>query len=88
MRGAAGVEAGALDHHVNGIVLDLGIHAAHDTGQRHGTLAVGDEAHAGVEHALLAVERRELLVLLGGANYHTTVAIARGKGVRSKACSG
>ena len=84
MRGAAGVEAGALDHHVNGIVLDLGIHAAHDTGQRHGTLAVGDEAHAGVEHALLAVERRELLVLLGGANHHTTVAIARGKGVQVK----
>ena len=84
VRGAAGVEAGALDHHVNGIVLDLGIHAAHDTGQRHGTLAVGDEAHAGVEHALLAVERRELLVLLGGTNHHTTVAIALGKGVQVK----
>ena len=84
MRGATGVEAGALDHHVDGVVLDLGIHAAHYAGQRHGTLAVGDEAHTGVEHALLAVERRELLVLLGGANHHTTVAIALGKGVQVK----
>ena len=84
VRGAAGVEAGALDHHIDGIVLDLGIHTAHDTGQRHGTLAVGDEAHAGVEHALLAVESRELLVLLGGANHHATVAIALGKGVEVK----
>ena len=84
VRGATGVEASALDHHVDGIVLDLGIHAAHDTGQRHGTLAVGDEAHAGVEHTLLAIERRELLVLLGGANHHATVAIALGKGVEVK----
>ena len=84
MRGAAGVEAGALDHHVDGVVLNLGIHATHDTGQRHGTLAVGDKAHAGVERALLAVERRELLILLGGANHHATVAIALGKGVQVK----
>ena len=84
VRGAAGIEAGALDHHVNGIVLDLGIHATHNTGQRHGALAVGDEAHAGVKRALLAVERRELLVLLGGTNHHTTVAIALGKGVQVK----
>lgn len=84
VRGAAGVEAGALDHHVNGIVLDLGIHAAHNAGQRHGTLAVGDEAHAGVEHALLAVEGRKLLVLLGGANHHAAMAIALGKGVEVK----
>ena len=81
MRGAAGVEAGALDHHVDGIVLDLGIHAAHDAGQRHGTLAVGDQAHAGVEHALLAVEGRELLVLLGSADHHATTAIALGKSI-------
>ena len=80
MRGAAGVEAGALDHHVDGVVLDLGIHAAHNAGQRHGTLAVGDEAHAGVERALLAVEGRELLVLLGGANHHAAMALALGKG--------
>ena len=84
MRGATGVEAGALDHHVDGVVLDLGIHAAHDAGQRHGALAVGNKAHAGVEHALLAVERRELLVLLGGANHHATPAIALGKGVKVK----
>ena len=81
VRGATGIEAGALDHHVNGIVLDLGIHAAHNAGQRHGTLAVGDQAHAGVEHALLAVEGRELLVLLGGADHHATTALALGKGV-------
>ena len=80
VRGAAGVEAGALDHHVDGVVLDLGIHAAHNAGQRHGTLAVGDEAHAGVERALLAVEGRELLVLLGGANHHAAMALALGKG--------
>ncbi len=79
MRGATGVEAGALDHHVDGVVLDLGIHAAHDAGQRHGTLAVGDEAHAGVERALLAVEGRELLVLLGSANHHAATALALGK---------
>ena len=84
MRGATGVEAGALDHHVDGVVLDLGIHATHDAGQRHGTLAVGDEAHAGVERALLAVEGRKLLVLLGGANHHATMAIALGKGVQVK----
>ena len=84
VRGAAGVEAGALDHHVDGVVLDLGIHAAHNAGQRHGALAVGDEAHAGVEHALLAVEGRELLILLGGANHHATVAIALSKGVQVK----
>ena len=84
VRGAAGVEAGALDHHVDGVVLDLGIHAAHNAGQRHGTLAVGDEAHAGVERALLAVEGRELLVLLGGANHHATMSIALGKGVQVK----
>ena len=84
VRGAAGVEAGALDHHVDGVVLDLGIHAAHNAGQRHGTLAVGDEAHAGVERALLAVEGRELLVLLGGTNHHAAMAIALGKGVQVK----
>ena len=84
MRGATGVEAGALDHHVNGVVLDFGIHAAHNAGQRHGALAVGNQAHAGVEHALLAVERRELLILLGGANHHAAMAIARGKGVQIK----
>lgn len=28
VRGATGVEAGTLDHHVDGVVLDLGIHAA------------------------------------------------------------
>lgn len=88
VRGATGVEAGTLDHHIDGVVLDLGIHAAHNAGQRHGALAVGDETHAGVERALLAVERRELLILLGGADHHTTAAIALGKGVRSKACSG
>ena len=81
VRGAAGVKASALDHHVDGIVLDLGIHAAHDAGQRHGTLAVGDQAHAGVEHALLAVEGRELLVLLGSADHHATTAIALGKSI-------
>ena len=84
VRGAAGVEAGALDHHVNGVVLDLGIHAAHNAGQRHGTLAVGDEAHAGVEHALLAVEGRELLVLLGSADHHAATALALGKGIQVK----
>ena len=84
VRGATGVEAGALDHHVDGVVLDLGIHAAHNAGQCHGTLAVGDEAHAGVERALLAVEGRKLLVLLGGANHHATMAIALGKGVQVK----
>ena len=84
VRGATGVEAGALDHHIDGVVLDLGIHTAHNTGQRHGALAVGDEAHAGVEHALLAVERRELLILLGGANHHATPALALGKGVQVK----
>ena len=84
VRGATGVEAGALDHHVDGIVLDLGIHAAHNAGQRHGALAVGDKAHAGVERTLLAVERRELLILLGGANHHAAVAIALGKGVQVK----
>ena len=84
VRGAAGVEAGALDHHVDGVVLDLGIHAAHNAGQRHGTLAVGDEAHAGVERALLAVEGRELLVLLGGANHHATPALALDKGIQVK----
>lgn len=72
----------ALDHHIDGVVLDLGIHAAHNAGQRHGALAVGDETHAGVERALLAVERRELLILLGGADHHTTAAIALGKGVQ------
>ena len=81
VRGAAGVKAGALDHHVNGVVLDLGIHAAHNAGQRHGALAVGDQAHAGVEHALLAVEGRELLVLLGSADHHATTALALGKSV-------
>ena len=84
VRGATGVEAGALDHHVDGIVLDLGIHASHNAGQRHGALAVGDEAHAGVERTLLAVERRELLILLGGANHHATPALALGKGVQVK----
>ena len=84
MRGAAGVEAGALDHHVDGVVLNLGIHATHNAGQRHRTLAVGDETHAGVERTLLAVERRELLVLLGGANDHAAPAIALGKGVEVK----
>ena len=84
MRGATGVEAGTLDHHVDGVILDLGIHAAHNAGQRHGTLAVGDQAHAGVEHALLAVEGRELLVLLGGANHHAAMAIAFGKGIQIK----
>ena len=84
VRGATGVEAGTLDHHVDGVVLDLGIHAAHNAGQRHGALAVGDKAHAGVEHALLAVERRELLVLLGGANHHAAMTIALGKGVQVK----
>ena len=84
VRGATGVEASALDHHVDGVVLDLGIHAAHNAGQRHGALAVGDKAHAGVEHALFAIERREFLILLGGANHHATVAIALGKGVQVK----
>ena len=84
VRGATGVEAGTLDHHVDGVILDLGIHAAHNAGQRHGTLAVGDEAHAGVERALLAVEGRELLVLLGGANHHAAMAIAFGKGIQVK----
>ena len=84
VRGATGVKAGALDHHVDGVVLDLGIHAAHNAGQRHGALAVGDEAHAGVEHALLAIERRKLLVLLGGANHHAAVAVALGKGRQVK----
>ena len=84
VRGATGVEAGALDHHVDGVVLDLGIHAAHNAGQRHGALAVGDETHAGVERAFLAVERRELLILLGGANHHATPALALGKGVQVK----
>ena len=84
VRGATGVEAGALDHHVDGIVLDLGIHAAHNASQCHGTLAVGDKAHAGVERALLAVEGRELLVLLGGANHNATPALALGKGVQVK----
>ena len=84
MRGATGVEAGTLDHHIDGVVLDLGIHAAHNAGQRHGALAVGDEAHAGVEHALLAIERRKLLVLLGGANHHAAVAVALGKGRQVK----
>ena len=84
VRGATGVEAGALDHHVDGVVLDLGIHAAHNAGQRHGTLAVGDKAHAGVERALLAVKGRELLVLLGGANHHAAMTIALGKGRQVK----
>ena len=84
VRSATGVEAGTLDHHVDGVVLDLGIHAAHNAGQRHGALTVGDKAHTGVERALLAVERRELLILLGGANHHATAAIAFGKGVQVK----
>ena len=84
MRGATGIEAGTFDHHVDGVVLNLGIHAAHNAGQRHGALAVGDKAHAGVEHALFAIERREFLILLGGANHHATVAIALGKGVQVK----
>ena len=88
VRGSAGIEAGTLDHHVDGVVLDLGIHAAHNAGQRHGTLAVGNQAHAGVEHALLAVEGRELLVLLGSADHHAATALALGKGIQVKGVQG
>ena len=84
MRGATGVEARTLDHHVDGVVLDLGIHAAHNASQCYGTLAIGDETHAGVKRALLAVKGHKLLALLGGANHHAAMAIALGKGRQVK----
>ena len=76
MARAAGVEAGALDHHVDGVVGNLRIHAAHNARKRHGALAIGDETHTGIEHAILAIERLELLVLLGGAHDHGALTVA------------
>ena len=74
------VEAGALEQDVDRGVVNLGVEAAHDTRQRHRAAAVvGDDGHVARERALLAVERGELLALLGGAHHDVALAVALGK---------
>jgi len=80
VRGAAGVEAGALNQHVDGIVLNLGIHAAHDAGKSDGALAVSDQRHALGQGALHIVQGAEGFALVRGANHYGTLAVALGEG--------
>ncbi len=62
------VEVGALDEQVGGRVGDLAVGAAHDAGQRHRPLGVGDDQHLGVEGARDAVEGRQPLAAAGAAD--------------------
>ena len=75
-RSVAVAERGALEQDVDGGVVDLGVLAAHDAGKGDGGLAVvGDERHVGGELALLAVERGELLAVVGGAHDDVGAAV-------------
>ncbi len=46
---AGAVEAGGLKDHVHGVAHDLAVLTAHDAGQAHGPVLVGDDQVVGVE---------------------------------------
>ena len=79
-RDVAVVEAGRLQQDVGRALVDLGVEAAHDTGQAHRGLAVvGDDGHVGRERALLLVEGHELLALVRRAHHDVALAVADGE---------
>ena len=83
--GVAGREVRALQEDVGRGLGDLGVKAAHDARERHRRRAVvGDDAHVRREGALLAVERRELLALVRGADHDVALAVALREGAQVK----
>ena len=67
-----GIEAGGFDEDIGSIRGDLGLHAAHDAGDAHGTLAaraVGDHGLVAPEHPVLAVQGLHGLARAGGPHH-------------------
>ena len=55
------LEDRALKHQVGRIVAHSGIFPAHDAGDDHGAVRIGDDEHAAVQNPFLAIERDNLL---------------------------
>ena len=73
---AARLERGGLQQDVHRPVRDLGVQAAHDARERHGTeLRRGDDRHIGRERAILAVERSQALAFGGRAHHDMRHAV-------------
>src|SRR5690606_16211996 len=62
------VERGGLDDDVGRLVVQLGVGAAHDARETDGARVVGDEEILVAQRTLDAIERRELLALLGATH--------------------
>ena len=73
----ARIEPRALVEHALRVVLDLAVGAAHDAGERDGTVAVADEEIVGDELAVDAVERLHRLAFLGEPHVDLGAAHAR-----------
>ena len=65
---AGAVEAGGLEHHVVGVVHDLGVQPAHDARQTYRPALVGNDQMVGVQRVLPAVQGGELFALSGTAD--------------------
>src|SRR3989338_10093156 len=63
-----GVEPGRLEQDVLRAQADFRVGAAHDAGERHGALGVGDDQVVGLQGTGHPVERGQLLAGLGGAD--------------------
>ena len=75
------VPVGGLHQHARRALVDLGALAAHDPGDRRRPVGVVDDEHLGVERAHLAVERGDLLAVLGAA-HRRAARRPRGRGRR------
>ena len=76
----AGGERGALEKDVHGVLVDLGVHAAHDAGKGdRGLAVVGDDGHVRREGALDAIEGLKLLAICGGADDDVAATVALGE---------
>ncbi len=73
-------ERGALEKDVHGVLVNLGVHAAHDAskGDR-GLAVVGDDGHVRREGALDAIKVLELLAICGGADDDVAATVALGE---------
>src|SRR6185369_6844325 len=58
----------ALDEYIDGLLVDLRVRAAHDTGQGDAFLFVGNQQHFARERAVLVVERLEFFLIGGATN--------------------
>ena len=76
-RGTDRIEQRHLEHHIHGLRRAAGALAAHDAAKADGTTVVGDHGHAGLERVGPAVERLELLALLGKAQAQIALQLSR-----------